>query len=63
MSFKSVWKKSLVSVLAVSLFAACSESSAKSTVSGNDLTLDEITEKAKEEGTVNSVGMPDTWAN
>ena len=25
--------------------------------------LDEITEKAKEEGTVESVGMPDTWAN
>lgn len=29
----------------------------------NALTLDEITEKAKEEGHVESVGMPDTWAN
>ncbi len=29
----------------------------------NALTLDEIVEKAKEEGEVNSVGMPDSWAN
>ena len=29
----------------------------------NVASLDEITEKAKEEGTVESVGMPDTWAN
>ena len=29
----------------------------------NAMTLDEITEKAKEEGHVESVGMPDTWAN
>lgn len=29
----------------------------------NSLTLEEITEKAKEEGHVESVGMPDTWAN
>ncbi|MFF2754766.1 ABC transporter substrate-binding protein [Psychrobacillus sp. NPDC058041] len=63
MSMKRVWKKSLVSVLALSLLAACSDSAAKTTVKGNDLTLDEITEKAKEEGTVNSVGMPDSWAN
>lgn len=28
-----------------------------------NLTLDEITAKAKEEGTVVSVGMPDSWAN
>lgn len=29
----------------------------------NDLSLDEIIEKAKEEGQVESVGMPDSWAN
>lgn len=29
----------------------------------NSLTLEEITTKAKEEGEVNSVGMPDDWAN
>lgn len=63
MSFKRVWKKSLIGVLAVSILAACSDSSAKSTVNGNDLSVDEIITKAKEEGTVNSVGMPDTWAN
>ncbi len=32
-------------------------------VNAESLTLDQITEKAKEEGQVNSVGMPDTWAN
>lgn len=63
MSFKRVWKKSLIGVLAVSILAACSDSSAKTTVNGNDLSVDEIIAKAKEEGTVNSVGMPDTWAN
>lgn len=29
----------------------------------NALTLDEIIEKAKEEGRIESVGMPDSWAN
>ena len=29
----------------------------------NSYTLDEIIEKAKEEGHVESVGMPDSWAN
>jgi putative spermidine/putrescine transport system substrate-binding protein len=63
MFYKRVWKKSFIGVMAISILAACSDSSAETTVVGNDLTLDEITEKAKEEGTVNSVGMPDTWAN
>lgn len=63
MFYKRVWKKSFIGVMAISILAACSDSSAETTVAGNDLTLDEITEKAKEEGTVNSVGMPDTWAN
>src|SRR4051812_9636263 len=63
MSFNRVWKKSLIGVLAVSILAACSNGSAETTVNGNDLSLDEITTKAKEEGKVNSVGMPDTWAN
>ncbi len=63
MFYKRVWKKSFIGVMAISILAACSDSSAETIVGGNDLTLDEITEKAKEEGTVNSVGMPDTWAN
>ena len=29
----------------------------------NSFTLDEIIAKAQEEGHVESVGMPDTWAN
>ncbi len=29
----------------------------------NNMSLEKIIEKAKEEGTVESVGMPDTWAN
>lgn len=29
----------------------------------NSMTVEEITAKAKEEGEVNSVGMPDSWAN
>lgn len=52
--------------LALSVFAAgCNEGKAQATgeVDLNSLSLDEIIEKAKEEGEVNSVGMPDTWAN
>lgn len=65
MSFKHVWKKGLVGVLALSLLAACSDDSgdANAEIKANDLSVDEIIEKAKEEGEVNSVGMPDTWAN
>ena len=40
----------------VSVFAADS-------VDLNSMTLDDITAKAKEEGDVESVGMPDSWAN
>lgn len=63
MAIQKLWKKSLVGVLAISMLAACSDSSPNANDIKSDLTLDEITEKAKQEGTVNSVGMPDTWAN
>ncbi|CAM5395012.1 ABC transporter substrate-binding protein OS=Lysinibacillus sphaericus OX=1421 GN=LS41612_17370 PE=4 SV=1 [Lysinibacillus sphaericus] len=63
MAIQKLWKKSLVGVLAISMLAACSDSSSNANDIKSDLTLDEITEKAKQEGTVNSVGMPDTWAN
>lgn len=63
MSLKRVWKKGLVGVLGISLLTACSNGSVGTTLNGNDLSLDEITAKAKEEGTINSVGMPDSWAN
>jgi putative spermidine/putrescine transport system substrate-binding protein len=63
------WQKGIISVLAVSLLAACSsnnstnESASGKEIDYNKMTLAQIEEKAKEEGEVNSVGMPDTWAN
>lgn len=63
MAIQKLWKKSLVGVLAISMLAACTDSSSSSSEVNSDLTLAEITEKAQEEGVVNSVGMPDTWAN
>lgn len=59
--------KRMVQVLALLLsmmmvFSACSGGAAK-TVDLNALSLDEITSKAKEEGKIESVGMPDSWAN
>ena len=42
----------------------CDDGSASSaTVDYNSMSLDDIIAQAKEEGAVNSVGMPDTWAN
>lgn len=42
----------------------CDDGSASSAaVDYNSMSLDDIIAQAKEEGTVNSVGMPDTWAN
>lgn len=39
------------------------EAESSSDIDLNALSLDEITEKAKEDGHVESVGMPDSWAN
>lgn len=53
-------------VLSLFILAACSSkdgSTKNEEIDGNKLTLDEIIEKAKEEGQINSVGMPDAWAN
>jgi len=63
MAIQKLWKKGLIGALAISMLAACSDGSSSSKEVKSDLTLEEITKKAKEEGTVNSVGMPDTWAN
>jgi len=63
MAIHKLWKKALFGALAISMLAACSDSSANSKEVDGDVTLDELMEKAKQEGTVNSVGMPDTWAN
>jgi putative spermidine/putrescine transport system substrate-binding protein len=68
MSWNRNWKKGLIGVAAVSMLAACSsnggtEEASTGKTENSDLTLAQIEEKAKEEGKVNSVGMPDTWAN
>lgn len=58
--------KALSILMAIMLFATgcqSGKSSKSSKVDLNSMTLDEITKKAKEEGEVNSVGMPDDWAN
>lgn len=59
-------KKTLVLVvLSLALLAGCGKSEApkKETADLNALSLEELIAKAKEEGEVQSVGMPDTWAN
>ena len=57
----------LVSVLMALMlvFAACSGGSATTDEkkSLNDMTMDEIIAQAKEEGRIDTVGMPDDWAN
>lgn len=58
-----ILKSSLCAALACSLLAGCAEEGQTETVDLNAMSFDEIAEKAKEDGEVNSVGMPDTWAN
>lgn len=62
-------KKMTAAVLMASIVTTCvagcgsSGSAQKETVDLNSMSLEEITAKAQEEGEVNSVGMPDDWAN
>ncbi len=58
-----LWKGGLCAALACSLLVGCAEEGQTETVDLNAMSFDEIVEKAKEDGEVNSVGMPDTWAN
>lgn len=58
-----ILKGSLCAALACSLLAGCAEEGQTETVDLNAMSFDEIAEKVKEDGEVNSVGMPDTWAN
>ncbi|MCI7138669.1 MAG: extracellular solute-binding protein [Oscillospiraceae bacterium] len=55
----------LIAILACMtlIFAGCSGSNNENAVDLNSYTLDEIIEKAKAEGHLESVGMPDSWAN
>jgi len=58
------FKKMLVVLMgAVLAFTGCTGSSSEKKVDLNSMSIDKITEKAKKEAEVNSVGMPDTWAN
>ena len=62
---KSKWQFLLVGTLSLSMLAGCgnNEENTGTAVDFNTLSIDEIEKKAKEEGAINSVGMPDTWAN
>ena len=50
-------------ILSSTVLAGCSSVSAAGKVDLNSLTLAQIEEKAKTEGELNTVGMPDSWAN
>ncbi len=68
MSWNRNWKRGLIGVAAFSMLAGCSsngstEEATTDKTENSNLTLAQIEEKAKEEGKINSVGMPDTWAN
>lgn len=63
MKLKSKYSFLMVSAFAIAMLVGCSDSSSGNDVELNDLSLQDIEEKAKEEGKVNSVGMPDAWAN
>lgn len=55
------FKFGMSALIAATFLTGCSEESTKTAVDLNSMTIDEITEKAKEDGEINSVGMPDTW--
>ncbi len=49
--------------IAAVLLTGCANGSAAKKVDLNSMTVDQITAEAKKEGRVDSVGMPDSWAN
>lgn len=51
----------LMMCVSVCAFAGCGEKKAAETVDLTSVDLDTIIEKAKEEGAISSVGMPDDW--
>lgn len=59
------FKKVMLGVFAIGLLTGCGGEKKEETkvVSEVPMTLDQIIEAAKKEGEVNSVGMPDAWAN
>jgi putative spermidine/putrescine transport system substrate-binding protein len=60
MNFKKIFLVGLIAALTVT---GCASSDAKKEIDLNAVSLEDMVKKAKEEGEVNSVGMPDSWAN
>ena len=60
---KQILQMAAVLCTASVLLTGCGTQAASESVDLREVSLDEIVEKAKEEGTVASVGMPDDWAN
>lgn len=61
---KSLVKKISLGLASAAVLAACgSGEAANEDLDLNAMSVEEIEEKAQEDGVVNSVGMPDTWAN
>ncbi|MBY6035059.1 extracellular solute-binding protein [Fictibacillus nanhaiensis] len=58
-------KTSIAGLLSISLLAGCGQDNNQENNEGNNqnLSLEQITENAKKEGQVDSLGMPDSWAN
>ncbi len=59
--------KLLALILAITcvsgIMTGCGTANASAKTDFNSMSVDEIAKMAKEEGEINSVGMPDTWAN
>lgn len=63
-SFKKVFVGGLFSAIAIATLAGCgTEKAVEAKKDSTPETLEIIIEKAKEEGEIASVGMPDSWAN
>lgn len=60
---KNYVKMTAALMAAVVLLTGCGAKKETETVDLREVPLEEIIEKAKEEGTISSVGMPDDWAN
>lgn len=63
MSIKKGTKLALVSLSTGLLLAACGNEDSNEDLDLNAMSVEEIEEAVVEEGVINSVGMPDTWAN
>lgn len=63
MKFKKICAIVLATVLTVGATSCSNSGNGGSDTDYNSMKLDDIVKQAQKEGTVNSVGMPDTWAN